>query len=269
MMYLFYIDESGTPAKNPSLPKERKNIFAVVAVGMLDHNWWQFNDVMREYKRKLYKRDSQKSPDCLKLHNYEVKSTLVRHAQDRAKSPFLQALSKASIKKLVEKYYAQLAHNKMILLGVVIDLDKLTESYDSHQVHNKAMELLYEQIEILMRQVYSRHKAIVIADDNGKTRNYRIAAQHADFLRTQTTDKIKLMRIVETPLFTLSELSEGIQLADLCVYNVYRAFTYDDMNDHYFKKILPRFHRFPGAESDITNIIKVFPDADKRFPRLI
>ena len=269
MVYLFYIDESGTPDRKFCPPEGRRNIFSLVAVGMLDHKWPGFNYTMCKYKRGIYEQDSKNSPDSLGIKDYEIKSSSLRHPQMREKSPLLRALSLASLKELAMQYYKQLDYHTMTLLGVVIDVARLPDNYGNHEIQNKAMELLYEQIDVFMWKSHPRHKAIVIADEYEQTANYRLATQHAQFLRTKTTAKIQLRRIVETPLFIRSELSEGIQLADLCAYNVYRAFANDDMEYSYFQKILPYFHRFPGAESDIASIIKVFPDTNDRFPRLI
>lgn len=265
-MYLFYIDESQTPDPKSSPPK---GTFALVAMGMLDHHWRGFNHTMREFKRGLYQRDAQKPADSLTIKDYEVKSNRLRIGKERKKHPFLNALSDKTITTLSDKYFQQLDYNEMILLGVVINKSALSADHAPHDIHNKGMELLYEQIEVLMWKSHPSHKAIIIVDDCDARTNAKIALRHADFLRTQTSSGIHFRNIVETPLFIRSELSEGIQLVDLCAYNVYRAFAHDDMNYSYFKNILPYFHRFPGAQSDITSIIKVFPDIDRRFPRLI
>ena len=214
-------------------------------------------------------RTPKNSPNSLGIKDYEVKSSSLRHPKEREKSPLLRALSSTSLKELAMQYYKQLDYHTMTLFGVVIDMARLPDNYGNYEIQNKAMELLYEQIDVFMWKSHPRHKAIVIADEYEQTANYRLATQHAHFLRTKTTAKIQLRRIVETPLFIRSELSEGIQLADLCAYNVYRAFANDDMKYSYFQKILPYFHRFPGAENDIATIIKVFPDTNERFPRLI
>ena len=266
-MYLFYIDESGTPGRAPSLPSGIKDVFALVAVGMLDRQWRGFNYTMRQFKRKLYEQDAQKPADTLEIKDYEVKSHWLRLPKKRSDSSFLGPLSTESLENLTAAYFGELPNRKITLLGVV--MDKTASQYDHRQTRREAMELLYEQIEAWMWG-HSRHKAIVIVDDCDTRTNYQIAARHADMLRTQTRTGIQFRNIVETPLFTRSELSEGIQLADLCAYSTYRAFAHDDIEYHYFQKILPYFHRFKGAENtkDIESIIRILPD-DKRFPSLL
>ena len=40
-------------------------------------------------------------------------------------------------------------------------------------------------------------------------------------------------------MFVRSELSAGVQLADLCSYNIYRAFKYGDLTYPFFQRIAP------------------------------
>ena len=49
--------------------------------------------------------------------------------------------------------------------------------------------------------------------------------------------------IVEYPFFTRSELSNGVQLADLLAYNVYRAFRDEVFDYPYFRCVLPKIYR--------------------------
>jgi len=47
------------------------------------------------------------------------------------------------------------------------------------------------------------------------------------------------MHICEMPMFVRSELSNGVQLADLCSYNIYRAFRDGDLSYPFFRRIKP------------------------------
>jgi hypothetical protein len=72
-----------------------------------------------------------------------------------------------------------------------------------------------------------------------------------------TTARRRLDHIVEMPLFVRSELSEGVQLADLCGYAVYRALRSRDMGYEFF---LPVSHRLYGPRSDGRfDGLKIFP----------
>ena len=258
-MYLFYVDESGNPGK-AALPSGRRDVFVLASVGVFAGNWRGFNYTLRQHKRDLYEKGSHKSANSIGMKDYEIKSNWIRLAKERAKSPFLSALSEASVENLAEKYYAQLGHHKMALIGVVIDKARLLpECREASWVRAKALELLYERIENFMREYHSRHQAVVVVDDCGAKANSMLAVKHADFLRTKTGAGVQFRHIIETPFFTRSELSEGIQLADLCAYNIYRAFAGGNMDYPYFRKVEPYFYRSRNTAPDKVDGLKMFP----------
>jgi hypothetical protein len=81
--------------------------------------------------------------------------------------------------------------------------------------------------------------------------------KHAYFQRRGNQNS-EFRRIVEYPFFTASELSNGVQLADLCAYNVYRAFKDERLDYDYFKLMLPYFYcRTSGEQLDG---LKVWPE---------
>ena len=55
-------------------------------------------------------------------------------------------------------------------------------------------------------------------------------------------------------------VSNGVQLADLCCYNVYRAFRSRDFSYPYFAKLLPHIYRSNRTPADKLDGLKVFPD---------
>lgn len=60
------------------------------------------------------------------------------------------------------------------------------------------------------------------------------------------------------PFFTRSDLSNGVQLADLPIHNVHRAFKGEDLRHPYFESMLPRLYRRQnGATLDGS---KVWPE---------
>ena len=69
---------------------------------------------------------------------------------------------------------------------------------------------------------------------------------------------LRFDQIVEYPFFTRSELSNGVQLADLLAYNVYRAFKSEDLTYPYFRMLLPAFYRRKGADTAHDGL-KVWP----------
>lgn len=61
-------------------------------------------------------------------------------------------------------------------------------------------------------------------------------------------------------MFVESSLSNGGQFADLCSYNVYRAFKGGDLSYPYFARLVPAFYTSPRTASEKIDGLKVFPD---------
>jgi hypothetical protein len=71
---------------------------------------------------------------------------------------------------------------------------------------------------------------------------------------------MKFKHIVEYQFFTDSKLSNGVQLADRCGYNVYRAFRQLDFTYTCFVRLLPRFYNSQQADPLKLDGLKVFRD---------
>ena len=94
-------------------------------------------------------------------------------------------------------------------------------------------------------------------DDTSKDLNQAVAMKHALFQRSGNVN-MTFRHIVEYPFFTRSELSNGVQLADLLAYNVYRAFKSEDLTYPYFQMLLPSLYRRPNGQT--LDGLKVWPE---------
>jgi hypothetical protein len=196
------------------------------------------------------------------LHRCEVKSTWLRIPERRQEaSLFLSALTPEEMTDLVELYYNQLADLNAVCISVVIDKRKLFDYFDQTKLHLKAWELLCERIEKYMREYHRRHRAILIVDDVSKQENKSLASKHALFLEERTSAGVPITQIIEMPLFIRSELSEGVQLADLCAYNVYRSASYNQPEYSFFKRMLPRYYNSGNTPGNKLDGLKIFPDS--------
>lgn len=72
--------------------------------------------------------------------------------------------------------------------------------------------------------------------------------------------QVQFSNVVELPFFTDSKLSNGVQLADLCGYNVYRAFRNKDFDYSYFQRMLPFFYSSSRTSADKLDGLKIWPD---------
>lgn len=264
-MYFFYIDESGS--RDPSIgtaDRPKDHLYVLLAVGFFERQWRPFEIAIADVKQELADHLRRRKLGTFDLADCEVKSNWIRNAKERAdRSPFLHALSDADRERLVTAYFDQLGQRKMVVMAAVIDKRHLQRHVTAEILHKKAYEFLLERIQHYMRDEHPKHQALIIMDDTSKQLNRAVAMKHAFFQRSGNVH-LQFPQIVEYPFFTVSELSNGVQLADLLAYNAYRAFKREDLSYPYFKMLLPFFYRRKdGAALDG---LKVWPEPSPLIP---
>lgn len=259
-MYFFYIDESGS--RDPSIgtpEKPKDHLYVLVAVGLFERQWRPFDHEIARQKLALTRRLHRHGEQRFELADCEVKSNWLRNAKERAeRSSFLNALSDEERERLVAAYIDQLATRKAVIMAAVVDKRHLHDHVTQEILHKKAYEFLLERIENFMREYHDKHQALIVMDDTSKQLNRAVAMKHAYFQRAGNQN-LKFPHIVEYPFFTASELSAGVQLADLLAYNVYRAFRDEDLDYSYFDMLLPNFYRRKSGQ--VLDGLKVWPEA--------
>ena len=258
-MYFFYFDESGSRDPSVGTPEKPKNhLYVLLAVGMYERQWRPFERDIANVKMELAGYLRRDGKGQFELADCEIKSNWLRQAGEREKkSTFLHNLDDADRERLVATYFAQLQARKAVIFAAVIDKRYLAEHMTHETLHKKAYEFLLERIEHFMVERHDKHQAMVIMDDTSKELNQAVAMKHAFFLRAGNQN-MRFPHIVEYPMFTRSELSNGVQLADLLAYNVYRAFQNEDFSYPYFEMLLPNFYRKEGGR--IIDGLKVWPE---------
>jgi hypothetical protein len=261
-MYLFYIDESGNLDTESYTRNPQEWAYAITAIGLFEHRWRRFYIPIVRRKLELMNLIRQRTgSNLMDLHRCEVKSTWLRMPGRRQEeSFFLSALTPEEMTDLVELYYNQLADLKAVCISVVIDKRELLDYFDQTKLHLKAWELLCERIENYMRECHRKHRAILLVDDVSRQENKSLASKHAIFLNRQTTANVPIKQIIEMPLFVRSELSEGVQLADLCSYNVYRSASYNQPEYTFFRRMLPIYYNSWNTPRNKLDGLKIFPD---------
>lgn len=257
-MYFFYLDESGS--RDPSAgtkEKPKDHIYVLLAVGMYEGQWRPFDTDVSRLKLELSYFLSQGGKGNFELADCEVKSNWVRVPAERAeRSPFLHGLSPDDLTRLTDTYYEQVVKRHTVIMATVIDKRFLYEHVTHEILHKTAYEYLLERIQHYMGEYHSKHRALIVMDDTSRQLNRAVAMKHASFQRTGNRN-MTFPSIVEYPFFTRSELSNGVQLADLLAYNVYRVFKTEAFDYPYFMRLLPNFYRRKeGTELDG---LKVWP----------
>jgi len=265
-MYFFYIDESGS--KDPAVEGIRPDgaryqkdwLYVTVALSLFEQKWVGFEKTLNARKSGLLDRINRATGLRLDLADAELKSAWVRIPKERDKRPFLANLSDQELRELVELFYSQIQYHKMHLFAVVVDKRKLRDYMTQERLHRKAYELLLERIESFLWNWHDKHRGLIVVDNTSKEMNRSLAMKHSFFLREGTTSGLRLRHIVELPMFVESYLSNGVQLADLCAYNIYRAFKDGDLSYPHFSRLIPAFYTSPHTPAERIDGLKVFPD---------
>jgi len=255
-MYFFYIDESGE--KNPLVKKEEP--FVYIALALHEYQWKKFEKLINDYKLKLIRKIFERENVTLELADAEIHSSDIRIPKSRAKHPFLKYLTDEEIEALLKTVYSQLEERHFTIFAAVIDKNCLNDYMDWEKVTKKAYELILERSERFLADEHNNQQAIFVLDNTSKQLNRSVAMKHSFFQRKGTTSGVKLHHIVEIPFFVESYLSNGVQLADLCSYNIYRAFKDMNVDYEYFKFILPYIHCGKKTREEKIDGLKVFPD---------
>lgn len=265
-MYFFYFDEFGS--RDPSVgtaEKPKDHLYVLLAVGMYERQWNPFDRDIAHVKLELADYLRREKKGSFDLADCEVKSNWIRNAKERTeKSPFLSGLDGEDRERLVATYFDQLAKRNAVIMAAVIDKRHLHDHMTHETLHKKAYEFLLERIEGHMREYHPKHLALMVMDDTSKGLNRAVAMKHAYFQRAGNQN-VRFNHIVEYPFFTASELSNGVQLADLLAYNVYRAFREEDLSYPYFQLMLPNFHRRQAG--DTLDGLKIWPEGSALIPK--
>jgi hypothetical protein len=265
-MYFFYIDESGNKdiatagTRSDGSKFEKDHLFVLTAVSLFEGRWKDFEraitNVKLEFADNLYRRTGRRFtlPEC------EVKSTWFRQPRQRAEqSPFLDALSGEELDRLSKTYYAQITPQHMHLFSVIVDKRKLHDHMDGDKMYKKAYEILLERLEKYLYEFHPKHNGLIIIDDVSRQENRQLAEKHS-FIQREGNQVMRFHHILENPMFTDSALSNGIQLADLCAYNVFRAFKYKDFRYKFFLDTLDAVYTSRRTDDLKLDGLKVWPE---------
>jgi hypothetical protein len=259
-VYYFYADESGTCSTSAAALDSDDWLYVLCAVSLFEHRWHKFEKFLRRSKRELGEDIYQRTGLRLRLADYEIKSNWIRNPKARREHPFLSHLDETHLRELVDAYYEQLGYHHMSVFAVVLDKRYLRGYMDYTRAHRKAWELLLERVQFFMKSEHDKHQAVIVADDVTRQTNLALAEKLVYLQDEGTSSGCWLTNISGLPMFTRSELSNGIQLADLCAYNIYRAFSQRDLSYPFFNRIAPYIWRSKTRRGRPVDGLKVFPD---------
>lgn len=248
-MYLMYIDESGDTVP---LSSNGKKFLVLTGCVIHEKDIQQIEKSIIGIKQKYYQ-----NPDV------EIKSNFLRYANpDLTESSPLKLNSKQKYDKLEREVNEFLTKIPIILFSVVINKEKYWEQYPSQNPYDTAYIFLLERFQEYLN--IKKSLGISIIDPREGQVEKHFMGEELDRIhnkmRWEESDLWKKCpNIIEKLLFSQSDKTIGIQIADLFCYPIFNVFEYNNKKYwRYNEQSLPKLYRSPDGVLEGWGL-KVFP----------
>lgn len=254
-MKLMYIDESGDTIPLTNFGKK----FFVLTGCIIDEN-----DLLSiEGSFRQIKTDFYQNPDI------EIKSNFLRYANpDLSENSPLKLKSRAKYDELEKRVSDLLKQIPTILYSIVIHKKDFWDMYPAQNPYDTAYMFLLERFQMYLQQEKA-HGICIIDPREGQIEKHFFGNELNDLhnrMRWENNNVwIKCPRVIEKLLFSQSDKTVGIQIADLYCYPVFHIFEYNKKGTEYW-----RFYEFTqpklySKEGIIDGVgLKFFPDKTKK-----
>jgi hypothetical protein len=253
-----YIDESGD-----TIPLSQNGKKFLVLTGCIVHE----DQIQRiEGKFRQIKTNFYQNPDV------EMKSNFLRYANpDLQESSPLKLNSRDKYNELEATITAFLKEIDVCIYSVVIDKAAYWEQYPSQNPYDIAYVFLLERFQKFLDAEQSLGICIIDPREGQVEKHFmgnELARLH-NRMRWEDGEVLqwhKCPRVVEKLLFSQSDTTVGIQIADLFCYPIYHMFEYNKQRGSYwrFEELsYPKLCKNPQGDIDGWGL-KFFPDKTKK-----
>ncbi|MFZ1720051.1 MAG: DUF3800 domain-containing protein [Candidatus Moraniibacteriota bacterium] len=249
-MYLMYIDESGD-----TIPLSQKGKQFLVLTGCIinDSDRVKVEEDLRVIKKKYFQNE-----------DLEIKSNFLRYANpDLEQESPLKLHDREMYNQLEADIKAYLVSLPITLIAIVINKDAYWKQYPSQNPYEIAYLYLLERFQRFLKERNSLGLCVI---------DPRVGTVEKSFIGDSLKDIHHMMRwrdgdiwkkcpnIVEKLLYSTSEDTVGIQIADLYCYPVYHIFEYGKKPEEYWRYSDITYPKLLKVKGDCLGIgLKVFP----------
>lgn len=250
-----YIDESGD-----TIPISQKGKKFLVLTGCIIH---EDNIQNIEEKFRSIKHDFYQNSDV------EIKSNFLRYANpDLVENSPLKLNSKEKYNELEKDISNFLKKLDITLFSIVIDKESYWLQYPAENPYNIAYLLLLEKFQLFLKTKDSLGICIIDPRE-GQTEKHFIGNElniiHQKMRHEDGFIWKKCSNIIEKLLFSQSDQTIGIQIADLFCYPIYHVFEYNKRADEYWRFLelsMPKLFRSKNRYDGFG--LRFFPDKTKK-----
>ncbi len=249
-MQILFLDESGTP---PPPQKQRDRYFVIGGLAIPDGMWHTVRN---------------------RVHGMKVRRKLIGELKwryfaesNRDKLNPMREMVQQERNEIRTELYEIICGTKSIrsmacvaCIEAAYKMPSCTSAEDLyHFTYKPVSERFQYHLQDLTRAVGRTETGIIVADHRAPAQDARFRVAHERLLRKSQNDLTSdYPNLVESLFFLPSEISIGIQLADMVAGAIWRKFEKGD--DHCFEQLEPSLRKSPEGKIEGYGIIK-FPRA--------
>ena len=254
-MQIMYIDESGDTLP---ISQKGKKFLALTGCIVNENDIPNIESKLRNIKTKFFQNpDIEIKSNFLRYANPDLKESSPIKLNDRTKYDELEAAMTDFLKNV-----------PVVLYSIVIDKEGYWKQYPSQNPYDVAYVFLLERFQKYLEKEKA-YGICIIDPREGQVEKHYIG-QELDRLHNKMRWEPsgilnKCPNIIERLLFSTSDKTVGIQIADLYCYPVFHIFEYDKKQNEYWRfneLTLPKLYTQNGALDGFG--LKFFPDNTKK-----
>ena len=228
MAYFFFIDESGQDHRNS--PYE-----VLAAVAVEDRDLWNLIQAIQEAElrlfgvryskgerelkaKKILKRKVFKHAALLEAFHPDERRELARNCLEegeQAGKRQLAALAQAKLAYVAEVFDICARFRCRLFASIVTDATAANHGADFLR---KDYTYLFERFYYFLEDVNPAAQGIVVFDELEKSKSHILVGQMDDYFKNTAKGRQRSGQIIPEPFFVHSDLTTGVQIADLVAY---------------------------------------------------
>ena len=239
MAYFLFIDESGQDRRDSPYEvlagvaiedRDLWNLIQAVQDAELRNFGTRYSRGERELKgKKLLKRKTYKHAGMLAPFSADERTVLAKQCLERGDSAGkreMAALSQAKLVYVNEVFDICARFRCRLFASIVTDPVKMNHSAN---VLRKDYSYLFERFYYFLEDVNSSAQGIVVFDELEKSQSHILVGQMDDYFKNTAKGRQRSGMIIPEPFFVHSDLTTGVQIADLVAYIISWGFRTGDM----------------------------------------
>src|SRR5437588_214875 len=246
-MHIFFIDESGTP---PGPGKGQDKYFVIGGLVIPEQVWHRVRDALvgMKLRRKLW---GELKWRYFAPNNKDAANPMVNRSQEERNEIRAELYDIICSTKSIKSMACVACIEAAYAMPSIVDRDDLY-----HYTYKPLSERFQYYLQDLSRTVGRTETGIIVADHRGAKDDARFRGAHEKFLNEPSGLSSRYANLVESLFFQPSNLSIGVQLADMVAGAVWRK--YEKADEQWYKALEPSLRKAPDGSVDGYGIVK-FP----------